>query len=92
MNILFYLFQWDSEGRIQREVSQEMLDKLKENDPEKLLEMKSLIGKTNNSGNDKGYSDFCIHTAFEGPDGDKDNLNDVPDRESIEMRCFALFE
>ena len=69
-----------------------MLDKLKENDPEKLLEMKSLIGKTNNNGNNKGYSDFCIHTAFEGPDADKDNLDDVPDRESIEMRCFALFE
>ena len=71
-----------------------MLDKLKENDPEKLLEMKSLIGKTSNgnSKNNKGYSDFCIHTAFEGPDGDKDNLDDVPDRESIEMRCFALFE
>ena len=69
-----------------------MLDKLKENDPEKLLEIKSLIGKTNNYGNNKGYSDFCTHTAFEGPDVDKDNLNDVPDRESIEMRCFALFE
>ena len=46
----------------------------------------------NTDGNFGGYSDFCIHTAFEGPDIDKDNLNDVPDRESIEVRCFALFE
>ena len=92
--------QWDSEGRIQRQVAKSMLENLKENDTEKLHQMRSIIEKTstsanenmNNIGNFGGYSDFCIHTAFEGPDHDKDNLNDVPDRESIEIRCFALFE
>ena len=70
-----------------------MLENLKENDLEKLNDMKSLIGKTKNNGkNQEGYSDFCIHTAFEGSDEDKDDLNDVPDRQSIEIRCFALFE
>ena len=99
--------QWDSEGRIQRHVAKSMLENLKENDTEKLHQMKSIIEKTssasenenmnhkigiNTDGNFGGYSDFCIHTAFEGPDLDKDDLNDVPDRESIEVRCFALFE
>ena len=90
--------QWDSEGRIQRHVAKSMLENLKENDTEKLHQIKSIIEKTSttsaneNIENFEGYSDFCIHTAFEGPDIDKDNLNDVPDRESIEVRCFALFE
>ena len=92
--------QWDSEGRIQRHVVESMLENLKENDTEKLHQIKSIIEKTSTtsasenmkSTNFEGYSDFCIHTAFEGPDLDKDDLNDVPDRESIEVRCFALFE
>ena len=95
--------QWDSEGRIQRHAAKSMLENLKENDTEKLHQIKSIIEKTSttsanenlkrtNIENFEGYSDFCIHTAFEGPDLDKDDLNDVPDRESIEVRCFALFE
>ena len=90
--------QWDSEGRIQRHAANSMLENLKENDTEKLHQIKSIIEKTSTSSanenieNFEGYSDFCIHTAFEGPDLDKDDLNDVPDRESIEVRCFALFE
>ena len=98
--------QWDSQGRIQRKVAKTVLDKLKQEDgkgkqhPEKMI---SLVEKTTNlkdyssfnSGageKDFGFSDFCIHTAFEDPGTDRTGNVKVPDRESIEVRCFALFK
>ena len=97
--------QWDSEGRIQREVAKTVLEKLnKENaGGEALKTMTSLVEKTSavtqnssdrnlsNRAND-GFSDFCIHSAFDDPNTKRIGSVQVPDRESIEVRCFALFE
>ena len=77
-------------------MAKEVLEKLEENDSERLQAIKSLIRKTKItkevSSSKEEYSDFCIHSAFEGPDSDKIDPKNVPDRESIEIRCFALFE
>ena len=81
--------QWDSEGRIQRQVAKDVSEKLNG-------VMDDLIGKTSSlkdagqCSKSDGLSDFCIHTAFD--DIVDDSLVKVPDRESIEVRCFALFD
>ena len=86
--------QWDSQGRIQRHVTQKMLEKLDQETDAISKELKSLIEKTSSANfqNEEKLSDFCIHTAFDGPVSDTDGNDQIPDRESIEVRCFALFE
>ena len=71
-----------------------MLEKLDQETDAISKELKSLIEKTSSANfqNEKDLSDFCIHTAFDGPISDTDGNDKIPDRESIEVRCFALFE
>ena len=98
--------QWDSEGQIQRNVANTLLEKLANdgNDDINTNKMISVIKKTstarnnslsdkNGEDNDSTYSsDFCIHSAFEDPGTERIGERAVPDRESIEVRCFALFD
>ena len=88
--------QWDSEGRVQREVVKELLETLEKREDIPIREFKQFIEKTsslNGQGNaSEGFGDFCIHSAFQGPDEDKLNVEDVPARESIEVRLFVLYE
>ena len=93
--------QWDSEGRIQQGVAKKLLDKLnQEVENGNNAEMtSSVVQKTNSACRESispnsfdGLSDFCIHTAFDDPLTDRSGNVFVPDRESIEVRCFALYD
>ena len=91
--------QWDSEGKIQQHVAKAVLNKLQENtdtSEEHKHKMISVVEKTSTVNDAKDVvhykSDFCIHSAFEDPGTDTSADAKVPARESIEVRCFALFE
>ena len=85
--------QWDSQGSIQQKVANDLLENVKKsgNDDDHTRKMIEVIKKTK-SNNGPGNSDFCIHSAFEDPGTERNEEFSVPDRESIEVRCFALFE
>jgi len=64
---------------------------------EVLKKTRTISDTSENEQNDEdvddiSYSDFCIHSAFEDPGTEQNQSNAVPDRESIEVRCFVLFD
>ena len=98
--------QWDSEGRVQQKVVNMLLEKLEDSNnndihTKKMIEVlkktRTTSDTSENEQNDEdvddiSYSDFCIHSAFEDPGTEQNQSNAVPDRESIEVRCFVLFD